>query len=209
MARTNVYVDGFNLYYGCLRHTPYKWLDPARLAACLLPGGCHVHRVRYYTARVSGRPGNLNAPRRQETYLRALRTIPNLTIALGHFLTSEVNMPLAHPKSGGPAVARVIKTEEKGSDVNLASHLLLDAFRGDCELAFVISNDSDLLEPVRIARREFGVQVGIGCPHDRPSQVLLRQADFIRPIRAGVLRVSQLPTTLSDGHGTFTKPSSW
>lgn len=209
MARANVYVDGFNLYYGCLKRTPYKWLDPARLAELLLPRHCHVHRVRYYTARVSGRPGNPNAPRRQETYLRALRTIPDLTIAFGHFLTSEVNMPLVQPKPNGPTVARVIKTEEKGSDVNLPSHLLLDAFREDCEFAFVISNDSDLLEPVRIVRREFGVHVGLGCPHERPSQVLLRQADFVRPIRVGVLRASQLPTTLRDDHGTITKPSSW
>lgn len=103
----------------------------------------------------------------------------------------------------------MIKTEEKGSDVNLASHLLLDAFRGDCEVAFVISNDSDLLEPVRIARREFGIRVGFGCPYERPSQVLVRESDFIRPIRAGALRVSQFPPTLSDEHGTITKPASW
>ena len=77
---------------------------------------------------------------------------------------------------------RVIKTEEKGSDVNLACHLLLDALRKDCDTAFVISNDSDLLEPIRIARREFGVQVGIGCPHKRPSYVLVQEADFVRPI---------------------------
>jgi len=209
VARTNVYVDGFNLYYGALRRTPYKWLDVARLASLLLPGGCHVHRIRYYTARVSARPGNLNAPRRQEIYLRALRTIPNLTIAYGHFLTSEVNMPLARPQPHGLTTVRVMRTEEKGSDVNLASHLLLDAFRGGCEVAFVVSNDSDLLEPVRIARREFGLRVGIGCPHERPSQVLVREADFIRPIRAGVLRVSQFPATLTDEHGTIRKPESW
>ena len=209
MARTNVYVDGFNLYYGALRRTPYKWLDVARLASLLLPARCHVHRIRYYTARVSGRPGNPSAPRRQEIYLRALRTIPDLTIAYGHFLASEVSMPLARPHPGGPTTVRVIKTEEKGSDVNLASQLLLDAFRGDCEVAFVISNDSDLLEPIRIVRREFGLQVGIGCPHDRPSLVLVRAADFIRPIRAGVLRVSQFPPTLSDEYGTITKPASW
>jgi len=209
VARTNVYVDGFNLYYGALRRTPYKWLDVARLASLLLPGECRVHRTRYYTARVSARPGNPNTPRRQEIYLRALRSIPELTIAYGHFLTSEVNMPLAQTQRDGPATVRVIKTEEKGSDVNLASHLLLDAFRGDCAVAFVISNDSDLLEPIRIVRREFGLRVGIGCPHRRPSQVLVREADFIRPIRAGVLRASQFPATLSDEHGTIRKPESW
>ena len=25
--KTNVYIDAFNLYYGCLRKTPYRWLD--------------------------------------------------------------------------------------------------------------------------------------------------------------------------------------
>jgi hypothetical protein len=204
-----VYVDGFNLYYGCLRRTPYKWLDVARLASLLLPRRCLVHRIRYYTARVSGRPGNPNAQRRQQIYLRALQTLPNLSVSYGHFLTSALNMPLADPQEGGPATVRVIKTQEKGSDVNLASHLLLDAFREECEVAFVISNDSDLLEPIRIARREFGLQVGIGCPHKRASQMLLAAADFIRPIRGGALRASQFPPTLSDEHGTFSKPTSW
>jgi len=209
VARTNVYVDGFNLYYGCLRRTPYKWLDLGRLASLLLPRRCHVHRIRYYTARVSGRPGDPHAPRRQETYLRALRTIPNLTIAYGHFLVSEVSMPLAVARRGEPTTVRVIKTEEKGSDVNLASQLLLDVFRGDCEVVFIISNDSDLLEPARIARSEFRVQVGIGCPHERPSRALLREADFIRPIRTGILRASQFPATLNDRYGTITKPLPW
>ena len=58
MVRSNVYIDGFNLYYGALKGTSYKWLDVARLASLLLPGSCRVHRIRYYTARVSGRPGN-------------------------------------------------------------------------------------------------------------------------------------------------------
>tara|TARA_R110002072_G_scaffold29206_4_gene92759 strand:- start:564 stop:863 length:300 start_codon:yes stop_codon:yes gene_type:complete len=35
--RTCVYVDGFNLYYGALKRTPYKWLDLAALMAAL-PG---------------------------------------------------------------------------------------------------------------------------------------------------------------------------
>jgi hypothetical protein len=25
--RTIVYIDGFNLYYGAVKGTPYKWLD--------------------------------------------------------------------------------------------------------------------------------------------------------------------------------------
>ena len=209
MTLTNVYVDGFNLYYGCLKDTPFRWLDIRQLSMRLVPSGYEVHYVRYFTARVSARPQDPGAPRRQQVYLRALATIPNLTMFYGHFLKSETRMPLARPAPGEPAIVRVIKTEEKGSDVNLASHLLLDTFRGVCSAALVISNDSDLPEPIRIARREFGITVGLGCPHKQPNQVPKQEVDFIRTIRRGALRASQFPTTLEDTNGVFTKPAVW
>jgi hypothetical protein len=58
----------------------------------------------------------------------------------------------------------VWKTEEKGSDVNLATHLLHDAYRNDHELAVVISNDSDLVVPIQIVRHELGKPVGVFVP---------------------------------------------
>ena len=67
----------------------------------------------------------------------------NLYYGLGHYLSHPVRMPLAHPPSTGPHTVEVIRTEEKGSDVNLASYLLLDGFRSDCEATVVISNAKD------------------------------------------------------------------
>jgi hypothetical protein len=192
VPKTNVYIDGFNLYYGCVKGTAFKWLDLAQLSARLLPAAHQIHRIRYYTARVRGLPHD-----------------PNATISYGHFLTSTIRMPLALPRPGGPTTVAVIKTEEKGSDVNLASHLLLDAFRKDYEAAFVISNDSDPLEPIRIVRNDFGMPVGVASPHARPSQVLLKEASLFRSICAGALRSSQFPATLADAVGAFTKPPSW
>jgi hypothetical protein len=52
--------------------------------------------------------------------------------------------------------------EEKGSDVNVASHLLLDVFGGAVDGALVISNDSDLRLPVEQARQH--VPVGVINP---------------------------------------------
>jgi hypothetical protein len=71
--------------------------------------------------RATRAPHNLSAPVDQQIYLRALRTIPNLSITYGHFLTHSVRMAL----SGVNPAQRVWvdKTEEKGSDVNLAAHL--------------------------------------------------------------------------------------
>ena len=209
MTITNVYIDGFNLYYGCLRRTPFRWLDVSRLSSLLLPRDHRIHRIRYFTARVSKRPDNLDAPTRQDAYLRALATIPNLTVAFGHFLKSQTMMPLVKPLPDGTTYVRVVKTEEKGSDVNLACHLLLDAFRGDCDAVFIISNDSDLLEPIRIARKEFGLAVGIGCPHEHISRALLREAGFVRKIRRGALGASQFPSELFDTSGRITKPATW
>jgi hypothetical protein len=88
----------------------------------------------------------------------------NLYYGLGHYLSHPVRMPLAHPPSTGPHTVEVIRTEEKGSDVNLASYLLLDGFRSDCEATVVISNDSDLKVPIELARAELGLVVGVVNP---------------------------------------------
>jgi uncharacterized LabA/DUF88 family protein len=204
----NVYVDGFNLFYGCLRRTPYRWLDLGALCRVLLPND-QVHRIRYFTARVNNRPDDPGKSQRQDVYLRALRTIPELTIHFGHYLTSTVRMPLACPVAGGARTVEVIKTEEKGSDVNLATYLLLDAFRQDCEAAVVVTNDSDLKEPVTVVRRELGLIVGVINPHPAAKRSRALQADFFKQLRAGVLAGSQLPDVVSDARGKIHKPAEW
>lgn len=137
--KVNVYIDGFNLYYGAVKGTPYRWLNIAEMCRLLLPRD-QLLQIKYFTALVNPRPSDPDQRSRQETFLRALRTIPNLSIIYGFFLTHEIMMPLAPPARG---YQRVIKTEEKGSDVNLATHLLIDGFDDAYELAVVVSNDSD------------------------------------------------------------------
>jgi hypothetical protein len=70
---TNVYIDGFNLYYGCLKGTPHKWLDLDALCRRLLPKH-RIGRIRYFTAIVSARPNDPSGPDRQRIYLRALES---------------------------------------------------------------------------------------------------------------------------------------
>ena len=203
--RTNVYIDGFNFYYGAVKGTPYRWLDFAQFCAVLLPRDT-IHRIRYYTAQVKPRPHDPDQAVRQATYLRALRTIPNLTIHEGHFLSHVVSMPSA----ANPArMVDVIKTEEKGSDVNLAAHLLRDGFTGDFDIAVVVSNDSDLLEPIRIVQSELGKPVGILNPQKHPSVVLKNEAKFFKSIRRSALAKCQFPPVLTDAGGAIKKPSSW
>lgn len=205
MAIVNVYVDGFNLYYGCLKGTPYKWLDLARLSARMLPNDS-IQRIFYYTARVGVRPSNPSAPADQQVYLRALKSLPNLSITYGHFLTHSVPMTL----SGVVPAQRVWvdKTEEKGSDVNLGVHLVRDAYERRFEVAVLVTNDSDLAEPVRIVRN-LGFPVGILNPHQHHSAVLKQYATFLKRIRQADLLASQFPPRMMDAKGEFHRPASW
>lgn len=112
---TFVYVDGFNLYYGAVKGTPYRWLNIRQLCELLLPKHT-ILRVKYFTARVSARPGDPDQPVRQQTFLRALATLKDFDIFYGHFLTKETCMPVA---GSAPGMAlkyeKVIRTDEKGS----------------------------------------------------------------------------------------------
>ena len=137
--RTNVYVDGFNLYYGALRKTPHRWVNLESLFQLLLPKN-KIQEIKYFTALVSARPNDLSQPQRQQLYLRALATLPKVSVHLGHFLVHEVTMPLVVAPGQPQRYVRVIKTEEKGSDVNLATHLLHDAHRDRFDVAVVVSN---------------------------------------------------------------------
>ena len=205
---TIVYVDGFNFYYGAVKGTPHKWLDFEELCRRLLPRD-DIVKIRYFTARVSARPDDPQQADRQDTYLRALATLQLLEIHYGHFVQRKVRLPLTRPTSEGPRTAEVIKTEEKGSDVNLAAYLPRDAFMQRCGTAIVMSNDSDLREAVRIARIDAGIKVGIINPHPARNRSQLLQGTFFKQIRPNVLAQCQLAPELHDTRGTIRKPTAW
>lgn len=204
--RTSIYVDGFNLYYRAVKQTPYRWLDIDALSRALV-GNHQIGRIRYFTARVKGRANNPHQAQRQQIYIRALETIPHLEIHYGNFLSKPKHLPLVSALPNIKTV-EVLNTEEKGSDVNLASFLLLDGFKDDYDSALVISNDSDLQEPIRMVRQELGKKVGVVITDHRAKRSALR-ADFYRRIRKGNLRACQFPETMMDTHGTIKRPSKW
>src|ERR1700716_3443675 len=118
-------------------------------------------------------------------------------------------MLVAHPRQGDPPIIEVIKTEEKGSDVNLATHLLLDGCRKACRAAVVISNDSDLKEPVELAQSELGLKVGIINPHPAAHRSRALRPTFFKQVRTHDLKLCQFPEGLHDVHGAIHKPGNW
>lgn len=252
--KTNVYIDGFNLYYGCIKDSPYHWLDLKKLCSLLLTRNI-INKIKYFTAKVSDRPDDPSKAWRQAIYLRALKTIPEIEIIYGQFQVRETKNPLVNKicnnientknhilvcrseennkikqhlfylnkdfanleqdeyfkaiPQGVVQSAYVIRTDEKGSDVNLATHLLYDGFKNDYEVAVVISDDSDLYESIRLVKT-LGKKVGILNPQKRqPSRKLLSVADFVKQIREGVLKISLFPDELKDERGIFYKPKEW
>lgn len=243
--RVEVYLDGFNLYYGgkfqCLDDpTGWKWLNLRSLADRVISSHSgwndpFISNIVYCTARVSGRDIP-DGSREQDVYLRALVAADAVdVIEYGNYVSRTSCAPLAtegkrgrpeltHPswpvmvKNGQGAddpnayfIVKVARREEKGSDVNVASHLLVDVLRRDVDAAVVISNDSDLRFPITYARTL--VPVGLvnptknhtagglsGAPQDgvgRHWWCQLTPSDF---------RSSQLPISVSP---KIVKPKAW
>ena len=207
---TNLYIDGFNLYYRALKDSPFRWLDLRRLDETLFPQDT-INRVCYFTARLQARPDNPNQPRRQLVYLRALGTIPDLDIYYGSFRSGVKRRPLAEPVPGLPTHVLIRDSEEKGTDVNLATRLLVDGFNRDYEQAVVVSNDSDFAGAMRYVRDSLGHRVTLVNPDPRRTshRELVTAATYVRRLWKIHLRRSQLPETLMDEVGVITKPSGW
>jgi len=211
--RTYIYIDGFNFYYGAVKDTPYKWLNFKKLFESLLAPVHQISSIKYFTAIVTGKI-DPDQPIRQKTFIRALKKfIPEISVYYGEFLSHNVFKPLAYPidqNTFGKKIkfVNVIKTEEKGSDVNLAVHLLNDAWLDHYDCAIVVSNDSDLAESLRLVKEQHKKKIGLITPgKTHPSRELLKYADFTKRIRKGVLGASQLPDPIPGT--TIHKPKVW
>lgn len=202
-----VYIDGFNLYYGLLKNTPYKWLD---LEKCftLLRQSDNIQKIKYFTARVIGNPSS-----RQSVYLDAIATYPLVEITYGLFKKKDLRCKVSNCLSTHKKIYSTY--EEKGTDVNIATSMLDDAYQGKCERIILVSGDSDLVPAVNLIKKNFPhieVTVYIPATHaDRGAAKQLREsADKDKTLKIPVIKSSQLPNPLITSSGTtFYKPNTW
>ncbi len=215
--RVGAYVDGLNLYYGgrhlCGRSTPgWRWLDVPKLVELLVSRNkswtaqqAVVARVAYCTALISGVP-DAQSSQRQSIYLAALEAGSRVEVELGTFVTRKVR---GMDVSTG-ALHTVQIPEEKGSDVNVASHLLIDLLTDKIDAAILITNDSDLRLPAQQARGH--LPLGTVNPRGTPTAQGLRGrpndgagGHWWYSLTASDFRSCQLPEVVS-GHR---KPAGW
>jgi uncharacterized LabA/DUF88 family protein len=209
-VRTAIYVDGFNLFHRMLqRKNQLKWLDLFALARSVLRPENDVVMLRYFTARVTDTDTDSGKSLRQDVYLRALAA-SGVLIHYGVFRERQRRARLVEPTTEPEAsYVKVWSREEKGSDVNLAVHLINDAWSDQYDCAVVITNDSDLAEALRLVR-SMGKIVGLLSPVSNPTPDLRRHADFVRLIKASHLIRAQLPPIISLGDGrSITCPDAW
>ncbi|NTW28012.1 MAG: NYN domain-containing protein [Coriobacteriia bacterium] len=164
-VRARVYFDGFNFYYGAFvdknggpsPRAAYKWLDLRRFCENVLPRTYDIGVIRYFTTPSFDAPAG-NARTRQFTYLSALEEYSDITVhSDSHFERRTKKRRLANPENHtcGREKVTVSYLEEKGADVNLATHLLLDCFNEEFEVAVIVSDDSDLQGTVNAVIRNF------------------------------------------------------
>lgn len=205
--KTIVYVDGFNLYHRQLKGTHFKWLNLEAFFDDLLKEHHEVTAVNYFTARVSPRKNNPKVHERQNAYLRALQhCCPRVEQVFGHFLQQEKRMANANPP---PSTVSVLKIEEKGSDVNLATRFLNDAWLDRYECGIIVSNDSDMASAMKLVRTHHPKKrVGlINTASGRASKELASHAHFVRTVRAHHLSDNQLPHQIPDSNLVI--PKQW
>jgi hypothetical protein len=118
-------------------------------------------------------------------------------------------MPMVSPPRNGPATVEVFKTEEKGSDVNLATFLLLDGFDSLYDETVIISDDSDLAEPMAQANHRFD-PVHIVSPRALRLNALIDGAATWAPLSLATLASCQLPSPLllPTGNTIYRPPES-
>ncbi len=207
-GRSSVYIDGFNLYYGLLKNSPYKWLNLQRYFELLRPHD-DLQRIHYFTARVGGKEQSA----RQNTYLRALSTQPLLNIVEGRFKLTEKVCRVSACTHSGPRKFKA--PEEKRTDVNIALQIVQDAYENLCDNFILVSADSDLAPALDMVKARFPEKKIIAYvprryPQRGSAAEIRNAADKSRDLPAAPLRHAQFPGQVPDTRGgSIAKPPTW
>lgn len=231
--RTRIYIDGYNLYYGCLKRTSLKWLDLMALfeqqilpsinwQGRPLPVALEPVAIKFFTAPILEKAAKASDSLQcQEQYHSALRKHRpgRVELITGYYALTKARAKAVD--SSAPAQwpcycedVDVWKLEEKQTDVNLAVHALKDALCNEVEQVVIVTNDTDIAPAVEMIRQMTQVMIGIVVPttaHERrPNDALAKHAHWIRThITLRELQASQFPRVITQGKKSAIKPLSW
>ncbi len=200
--RVIAYVDGFNLYFGLKKKgwRYYYWLNIKTLCEQLIAPGQKLLSIKYFTSRVNGDPSKSG---RQDAFIRALKTIPNMEILHGRYGTRGYRCHHCTYEGQVPT--------EKMTDVRIASEMIADAFQNKYDTAFLVSGDRDLVPAVEIIRDIFPHRhIKVIFPPKRRCDDLEKVASSVKYINKTHLQRSIFPDIIDrPGLTQLTRPSTW
>jgi uncharacterized LabA/DUF88 family protein len=227
--RTACFVDGYNLYYGMLQGTDYKWLDlPALLSQVLkVQSSAHVlSDIHYFTAPVKPdlATRGLVSQHAQHSYLRAL-TARGVKVTLGRHRLERGKAPIyvAGEKASRAIQVDIWQLEEKETDVSIAismyrtamlqSHLL----EGErIQQLVLVSADTDMTPALAAIRHDFPeMRIGVilphreGVPRGTPGSLANHSHWIRRHIRIEELAACQFPNRIGTKKKPADKPHYW
>jgi uncharacterized LabA/DUF88 family protein len=196
-----VYVDGFNLYFGIKSSgwARYLWLDLNKLCKGLLKPNQTLVRVKYFTSRI--RLPHDKAVR-QNTFLEALQTLPDLDMFYGNYQINKKSC------TNCGAISHI--RNEKMTDVNIATEMLTDAFQDKFDTAILISADGDLTTPVERIAQTVGKRIVVIYPPNRRSFSLEKVATAHMSLGRSHLANAQFPQHVTKADGfILSRPIAW
>lgn len=216
MKKTIVYIDGTNLYYGQLRGTSNKWLDLLAFSRKLHRQDHEIVAIKYFASRVIDKTADHRHAERQDKYLDALSHQPLVEVVEGRYREQlELLLPAREPcRSCGDrridGRIKVFRITEKMTDVNIAAHMLCDAYEHRADCLTLVSGDADVAPVVKIIRYGIKIPVLVFNPQASISNELRRYATFYRNIPQGFAEGCRLPESFKTTEGrTISCPPAW
>ena len=199
--RIVVYVDGFNLYFGMKDAglDNCKWLDLNKLVNNLLKPTQELVLIKYFTSRVNNNP---DKQKRQTTYIEALES-RGIKVFYGHFQSGFLEC-----KRCGDIRPTY---NEKMTDVNIATQMIIDAYQDRYDMAMLISGDSDLVPPIKAIHECFAQKrTFVAFPPKRYNSSVSAVAKGSLTIGRKKLIDSQFPEGVLKNDGfVLRKPKEW
>jgi len=212
-VRIRFLVDGFNVYHslkeagrdldsknGTTGCKGTRWLSLPRLCSEFVkartPGGT-VEKVQYFSAHATHlMTSSPDTVERHKIYIACLEA-HGVEAVLGRFKPAGRHGMSRH--------------EEKETDVAIAVHMMAAFALDECDMAVLVSGDTDLAPAIRVARATFpDKRIGVLFPYRRHNRELGQLANVTMKSSPGLYKMCQLPDPCVTFDGAqFRKPATW
>lgn len=215
--QTAIYIDGFNLYYGCIKGTPYKWLDvPSFFNKTLanINDDFEIVAIKYFTSDVLARfTKHPNSKSAQQNYLNALAYLypDHLEIIKGKYDSRKFEAIKYNEPPNVTDKVFTWKLEEKLTDVSIAVTIIDDVYFNGIEQIVICSSDTDLIPALSLIRKRFPkVKIGVVIPSRHQNRNASYPCDWYTHVQTEILAVSQLPKIIQKSNRKqIRKPKHW